>query len=307
MPFRLRRALTRVQAVHVHADVYFGTNFLGLFHPSFKTVITVHDLSHVHYPDSTNPFMYRKLRRSLAHHASRAHAILADSATMQRAIIAHLDVPTVKVHVVPGGVSDLFGPSIGEGLRERCRQLYSLPGRFLLCVGTVEPRKNLPRLLEAFRLLIEDPSFQHSLVVVGARGWRDKVIRKALVGFPSKERLVLTGRVEREHLPVLYSLADALVYPSLYEGFGLPVLEAMACGTPVITSTGSSLPEVAGDAALLVDPESVQQIATAMDRLVRDGELAASLRRRGLIRATAFSWDASARKVLELCDRIVRG
>lgn len=306
VPFSLRRAVIRAQAAGLGADLYLGTNFLGVFHQSFRTMITVHDMSHVHYPHATHPFMSRKLAKDLPGDADRAHAILVDSEATKRDVVAHLRVPRSKVHVVFAGVSDLFRPVVDEHLREDCRLRHALPARFLLYVGTVEPRKNIARLLEAFRLLTEDPSFEHDLVIAGGKGWRDEAIRRLLARFPRKERVILTGWVARDDLPILYSMADAFVFPSLYEGFGLPVLEAMACGTPVITSAVSSLPEVAGGAALLVDPGSSEDIATAVRRLVGDASLAESLRRKGRLRAGAFSWEASARRVLEVFAQILR-
>ncbi len=306
VPFAVRRSLTRLQAARLGADLYHGTNFLGIFHPSFRTVITVHDLSHIHYPLDTHPFMYRKLTRSLPRHAARAQAILADSESTKTDAIAHLDLPASKVHVIYGGVSRLFRPVSEADVRDECRRRYSLPDRFLLNVGTIEPRKNLLRLLEAFRLLSADPRFQHDLVIAGGRGWRDASIQEALASFSRRTRVVVTGRVERAHLPALYSMADVFVHPSLYEGFGLPVVEAMACGTPVVTSNVSSLPEVAGEAALLVDPESVEEIAAAIRRLVEDSHLADSLRERGFERARAFSWESAAGKTLEVFGQVVQ-
>jgi glycosyltransferase involved in cell wall biosynthesis len=305
LPSGVRSAVTARQAARLGAAAYLGTNFLGVFHRSFRTFITVHDLSHVYYPEGTYPAMYRMLERDLPRHAAKADAVVTDSACTKRDVVAHLGVRPAQVHVAYPGVGDLFRPVTDGDVRDACRRRYGLPARFLLHVGTIEPRKNLLRLLEAFRVLTDDPRFGLDLVLVGGKGWRDAAIRTALDEFPRGSRIVLTGRVPREHLPVLYSMAEVFAFPSLCEGFGLPVLEAMACGTPVVTSTVSALPEVAGDAALLVDPESVPQIAAAIDRLTRDTQLAGSLRERGLIRATAFSWDATARTVLGLLEPIV--
>jgi glycosyltransferase involved in cell wall biosynthesis len=307
LPLALRESLTRLQAARLGADLYFGTNFFGVFHPSFKTIITVHDMSHVHYPRETYPPMYRKLTKNLPQDASRAHAILADSESTKHDTMTYLGVPPAKVHVIYSGVSRLFRPIASEAERAVCRRRYALPTRFLLYLGTVEPRKNVLRLLEAFRLLSADPRFQHHLVMAGGRGWRDTSIQRTLASFPQRTRIVLTGWVEQADLPALYSMADVFVYPSLYEGFGLPVVEAMACGTPVITSNVSSLPEVAGDAALLVDPRSTDSIALAVRRLIEDPGLTESLRKKGLNRARLFSWESSARRALEIFTRVVRG
>jgi glycosyltransferase involved in cell wall biosynthesis len=304
LPPGVRRQLTRWQCARLGASVYLATNFLGVFHPAFKTVVIIHDLSHVHYPEDTYPAMSRRLARDLPLHATRAHAVIADSESTQRDVVAHLGLPPARVQVAYPGVSDLFRPVTDPIVRDGCRRRYALPERFLLHVGTIEPRKNLLRLLEAFGILTTDPQFTLDLVLVGGKGWRDAGIVRAIDDFPRRDRIVLTGRVPREDLPVLYSLADVFVFPSLHEGFGLPVLEAMACGAPVVTSTVSALPEVAGDAALLVEPESAEQIASAVGRLVGDQDLAEALRRRGLERAAAFPWDATARSVLEVLEHV---
>jgi glycosyltransferase involved in cell wall biosynthesis len=305
-PPALRRSLIRLETARLGADLYFGTNFLGIFHPRFKTVIAVHDMSHALYPLDAYPPMCRRLVRHLRAHAERADAILTVSEAAKEDVITHLRVMPDKVHAVHNGVSALFRPVTEDAARTACRQRYALPERFLLHVGTLEPRKNLLRVLEAFRLLTEEPWFHHQLVIAGGRGWRDAPILRALTSFPRKDRLSVIGRVSSDDLPILYSMAELLVYPSLYEGFGLPVVEAMACRTPVITSNVSSLPEVAGDAALLVDPESVHEIAAAIERVLTDRDLAASLRRRGVMRATAFSWETAAHRVMELFERVVR-
>jgi glycosyltransferase involved in cell wall biosynthesis len=305
LPNRVRNFWIARQAADLGAAVFLATNFLGVFHRTFRTVLTVHDLSHVHHPQDTYPAMARKLARDLPRQVDRAHAILADSESTKRDVIAHLGVPRPRIHVVYPGVASSFRPVGDKAAQEACRRRYGLPERFLLHVGTLEPRKNLTRLIEAFRRLTEEPRFDLGLVLVGGKGWHDDAITRAIDEFPRAGRIVLTGRVPREDLPLIYSLAEVFVFPSLYEGFGLPVLEAMACGTPVITSSVSSLPEVAGDAALLVDPESVTEIAAAVRGVTADPELSGLLRRLGLARAAAFPWDATARKISALFEETV--
>jgi glycosyltransferase involved in cell wall biosynthesis len=169
-------------------------------------------------------------------------------------------------------------------------------------VGTVEPRKNLVRLLEAFNALTAAGGFGHGLVITGGKGWHDAAILKALETIKARDRVFLTGFVPAEELPALYSLADLVVYPSLYEGFGMPVLEAMACGTPVVTSNVSSLPEVAGDAALLVDPHSTDDLVDAIRKGLRDEGLRSAMRQKGLVQASRFSWEKSAQQALTLFE-----
>jgi glycosyltransferase involved in cell wall biosynthesis len=173
------------------------------------------------------------------------------------------------------------------------RGRYGLPGRYLLFVGTIEPRKNLTRLLHAFEPLRKE-GLTDALVVVGKRGWLYGDFFAELERSPVREAVILPGFVPDEHLPAVYAGAQALVFPSLYEGFGLPTLEAMACGTPVACSDTASLPEVGGDAALYFDPTSEDAILQTLRRLLSDAELQEELARRGLTRASHFSWDRVA-------------
>jgi glycosyltransferase involved in cell wall biosynthesis len=180
---------------------------------------------------------------------------------------------------------------------------YGLRERYVLAVGLLQPRKNLARLLEAFELIVPGhPDLQ--LVVVGARGWGNEPLHERLQTPQLCERVALCGSVPPEDLRALYSAAEMLVYPSLYEGFGLPPLEAMSCGTPVVASKATAVPEVVGDAGLLVDPLDPQDIAAAMGRILEDTPLAADLAQRGLARAGLFSWRATARRYLEVFHEV---
>ena len=204
-----------------------------------------------------------------------------------------------KVTVIHQGVSGFFRPS-DEADVLRVREKLGLPERFVLYLGTLEPRKNLPRLIRAFSHIADE--VPHSLVIAGGKGWR---VGKA-VEIPSslEDRVLLTGFVPGADLPALYSAAEVFAYPSLYEGFGLPVVEAMACGTPVLTSSVASLPEVAGDAALLVDPLSEEGMARVLKRLCEDDALRESLSSEGLERASLYSWDGCARAVLGVYESV---
>ena len=303
-PYVIRKVLLRRHVKALSADLFFAPAFLGLFDDSFQTIMTVHDLVYRRFPQDTNPYMRRHLERTMPRDAHRCFALLADSEATKRDAVELLGVPAAKVHTVYLGVSNDFRPLDGDPSLDRVRQQYSLPDRFLLFVGTVEPRKNLIRLMQAFDALCQSPSFAHGLVIVGGKGWKDRPILDALRQCRAAERIVLTGHVPGPDLPVLYNLADVLVMPSLYEGFGLPVLEAMASGTPVVTSNVSSLPEVAGDAAVLVDPLSIESMVEGIRRLVTDAALRDDLKRRGLRRAAEFTWEKAARQALEIFERI---
>lgn len=301
-----RQVMTRVIS-RTRPDVFLGTNFLGLFQRGFKTVITIHDLAYRHYPEAANPYMLRLLSRHLNRHAQRADAVLTDSHHARRDIVEFLDVPAEKVVVAHPGVGPEFRPVEDRRNREGVRGKYGLPERFLLFVGTVEPRKNLEILVRAFDRMLCDEEVPHSLVIAGGKGWRDAGIRRAIEGVRDRTRVVCTGYVDDRDLPALYSLADVFVLPSLYEGFGLPVLEAMACGTPVVASQAASLPEVVGEAGLLFDPHSAEALAEALLHVVREETLRRSLAAAGLQRVRHFTWEQTARRVLEVLEAVVGG
>jgi glycosyltransferase involved in cell wall biosynthesis len=304
LPEAVRRFVVRQDLKRLGADLYFAPNYLGLFGRAFKTVLTIHDLVYRRFPEVTDPNTLRKLNRHLPYHARQAHAIFADSEATRREVIDLLEVPAEKVHTVHCGVHESFRPVEDRAALEAARRRYALPDRFLLFVGTVEPRKNLVTLLSAFADLAADPGFCHGLVIVGGQGWRDTAIHDALVRHPAAGRIITTGFVPDADLPLIYNLADALAFPSLYEGFGFPALEAMACGTPVVTSKVSSLPEVAGDAAVLVDPHDARDVAAGLRRVLNEPGLREELRRKGLARAREFSWERAARRALELFEQV---
>jgi glycosyltransferase involved in cell wall biosynthesis len=207
-----------------------------------------------------------------------------------------LGIPEHRIVVVPYGVDDGFAPVVAESERAtRVRQRFSLPAAFVLTVGTIEPRKNLARLLLAVKDLRSKPDTANvRLVHAGPYGWLAADVVASVKQLGLEDAVHFLGYVASEDLPVLYSLARVMVYPSLFEGFGLPVVEAMACGCPVVTSSVSSLPEVAGDAALLVDPTSVEEIAKGIWRVWTDAGLREIMRARGLARARQYSWKRAA-------------
>jgi glycosyltransferase involved in cell wall biosynthesis len=257
-------------------------------------------MSWVYYPETIQE-PTRRMVSALSDHLHAADRVFAVSAATKEDLVKHCSIDARKVDVVYNGVSGRFSRLTGS--LEDVRVRYGLPDRFVLFVGTVEPRKNLARLVEAFDHAAR--KITQSLVVVGAKGWKTSGIYQAIQASPFRDRIHLAGFVADDDLPAVYNLADAFVYPSLYEGFGIPVVEAMACGTPVVTSKVPALSEVAGDAALLVDPLDPRGLAEAMERIVQDEALRATLRAKGLERAKRFSWDASAAQVVqcfrELC------
>jgi glycosyltransferase involved in cell wall biosynthesis len=253
-----------------------------------RSVLTVHDLIFERYPQHhtwKNRFF---LKLGMPLFVRAADAIIAVSRHTKRDIIELYGAPAQKIHVIYEGIDERFSPVDAAGV-EAVRQKYTIERPYLLMVGTLEPRKNHVAALHALARLKAD-GFPHCLVIAGGHGWLFDPIQSLVGELQLTPDVIFTGRVPDEDLPALYSGADSFLMPSLYEGFGFPVLEAMACGTPVVCSNVSSLPEVAGDAALLVDPEDEDALAQAVGRVLADPEMSAQLRSRGEEQAARFRW-----------------
>lgn len=261
-----------------------------------RLVVTVHDLAFRLYPQAYPPAWRLLHRIGFRRAASTAAAIIAVSrhTAMDVARMAHVD-PS-RIHVVPHGGSMPVGSGDPSPTLERLR--ISRP--YVLFVGTLEPRKNLVRLVRAYRRIAG--SVPHALVLAGPLGWRSRPIHGELA-VPGPGRVIVTGRVSTEDLDALYRGADAFVYPSLYEGFGLPVLDAMARGVPVITSDSSSLPELTGEAAVLVPPTSTRALAVAMSGLLNDPSQRSRLSDAGRYRAEEYSWERTARETIDVYEK----
>ena len=287
-------------------QVFWGPNYRGVFSKKFKTVITIHDMAHIHYPDYTGKHNYHFFTRYLKEHSRESTRILCPSNVTKSDIVNYLEIPEEKVRVIYWGVDSHFRPVEDEVVVNRVKNRYGLIGDFILFVGTIQPRKNIEGLLEAFWILNEKKDFSHKLIIAGCKGWKYSEIFNRIEAYGLKEKVKWLGYVDYEDLPGLYSLADVLVLPSYYEGFGFPILEAMACGTPVVTSNVSSMPEVAGDAAILVDPNSPEMIAESIRQVLMDSELNQKLRETGLMRAKEFTWEKSADEIMAVFDEVVR-
>jgi glycosyltransferase involved in cell wall biosynthesis len=280
----------RVGAEVVHYPANFGPAVALR-----NLVVTVHDLSFLHHPGwfrLDRALYYRHaIKRSVRH----ARHIIADSAATKHDLCEFLDVPDAQVTVVPLGVTATFAPA-PDAARQAVVSKYGLPRTFFLFVGTIEPRKNLPRLIAAYDQVAD--KVPQDLVIAGRQGWKTGAIDEALAAARHRERIHLPGFVEGDDLPALLSSCHAFVWPSLLEGFGLPPLEAMACGAPVLSSNTSSIPEVCGDAALLVNPLHVEEIADGLRRLAQDETLCEQLRDAGRARASRYTWARTAAETL---------
>ena len=268
------------------------------------SVVTFHDMTFFLYP-AMHKLYKRVFFRAMIHLSARyANAIIADSESTRQDIVRMLRLDAAKVTTVTLGVSASYHPIGDAAALEKIKSKYRLPDKFVLYIGVLEPRKNLPTLVRAFKTLTERGG-AHTLVIVGRKGWMYDELFRTIASLGLAERVIFTGYAPEEDLPLLYNAADVFVYPSFYEGFGLPVLEAMACGAPVITSNISSMPEIVGNAGILVNPYHADELADAMLRLIQNGDLRKRLARRGIERAKSFSWERAAQTTLAVYEHAV--
>ena len=285
---------------------WFVGNVAVLYSPDFilpptrarRKIVTVHDLSYVRVPECFPAPLLNYLNRAVPPSVARADLILADAASTQRDLIDAYRVPREKIKVLYSGVDARFGPEVAEESQARVRALTNNQP-YLLAVGTLQPRKNYVRLIEAFaKILNSQLSISNlQLVIAGGRGWMCDDVFAAVERLNVRDRVLFPDFVSDDDLPALYAGATLFIYPSLYEGFGLPIAEAMACGAPVVTSDASSLPEVAGDAAVYFDPRDTDAIVDAMRRALMDAALRTALRAKGFVQVKKFSWERAAREL----------
>ena len=291
-----------VETITGALDVFYSPDFvLPPTCRTTRTLLTVHDLSFLHYPEAFVPSLRRYLERVVPRSVSRADLVLADSAHTRTDIVSLLGGSPDKIQVLYSGVNARFRPEPDPGEDERLRDRYNLGDRpYVLSVGTLQPRKNYVRLIRAFAELTPETQ----LVIAGGRGWLyEDIFAEAE---KHSDRVRVLGFVDEADLPALYRSAALFSFPSLYEGFGLPVLESMACGVPVVFSNASSLPEVAGDAALLVDPLDIGDLAEAMGRALEDSNLRREMVARGIAQASRFTWEQAARQLLGVFGTLTR-
>lgn len=285
-------------------DVYHEPNYIPRVFKGQK-VVTVYDMSYRLFPQY-HPFRRIAMLRFYEHRMQKADRIITVSNNSKEEIMDLLKIPGDRISVIYGGVSEAFVPmQIKDEQRTKMRSLYGIPEQYLLYVGTLEPRKNLMGLVKAYYQVRGELQTDVKLVLAGGKGWLYEGIFKTIHDLKLDDDVIFTGYVQDEHLPALYNMAFAFVYPSLYEGFGLPPLEAMACGVPVIVSEKSSLPEVVGNAGVLVDPNNLEELCNCMCRVISSVELRKDLSKKGLERASLFSWKKCAwetQKVYEHCD-----
>ena len=307
-----RRLLTRMWDITRFPPIEFLTGKIGIYHSLHfllppqrqgKSILTIHDTTYLKHPEffSPDPQNEYGYRVSLPNAAKRAHRIIAISHSTKRDVIELLGIPEDKIEVIYFGVGEKYKPFTKRDEKaDILRKIGIGEGEFILYImGTIEPRKNVKNLLEAYKLFIEKCKRDVSLVLVGIGRFPDDV-RKKVEEYNLNGNVILKEGIPEEYMPVLMNSACLFIYPSLYEGFGLPVLEAMACGKAVITSNVSSMPEVVGDAGVLIDPQNIEEMSSALGKVILDKGFRNDLEKRALDRSRLFSWERCARETLKV-------
>jgi glycosyltransferase involved in cell wall biosynthesis len=288
--------------------LFYATDHLLPRLRHIPSVLTVHDLSYLLLPQYHSRLSGAYQRHMMPRFVRQARHIIAPSNATKRDIVAHYNIESSKITVIPEAINTNQMHPVNEVRRQEIRRRYELPERYMLYLGTLEPRKNVIALLEAFAALIAQGRADGvQLVLAGRRGWLYKATLDRINELGLASRVQQLGFVPDEDLPALYAQAELFAFPSFYEGFGLPPLEAMACGTPVVASNTSSLPEVVGDAGLLVAPNDYMALAEAINAVIERPELRFRLRQASIKQAACFSWERTARETLALLREVALG
>jgi glycosyltransferase involved in cell wall biosynthesis len=301
MPFKLTSALGIPRAVNnadidlLHIPVHWYNQITPYFlNRNIKKVITIHDLTPILFPEMHTRDTNITWERSLKLIKNRTDIIISDSISTKNDCIKLLNIPEKRIRVIPLAADERYTPIKNKELIiQEMMNEYNIKYPFILFVGTLEKRKNVPTLIKAFYKL-KKSKLEHKLVIVGGKGWKYSQIFDLIEELKLQKDVIFTDYVSDEDLVKLYNTADLFVYPSLYEGFGLPPLEAMACGCPVITSNTSSLPEVVGDAGIMIDPNDINSLTESMHKILTNKEIREDMSRKSLERAEMFSWKKTA-------------
>jgi len=294
----------KIGDIRYQPDLFHATNYVaGPF--SGPIVVTVHDLSHVRYPETHPVERLEWLSEGLQQTLHQARHIIVDSQFTRDELISLFCIPEKMITVVHLGIRQEFKPWDDQILTQELKEFDLEPKCYILSVGTLEPRKNLLTLLQAYELLPDSLKTRFPLVVVGMSGWKERAISMRLEALIRSGKIRVLGYISDDKLPFIYAGAWLFVYPSLYEGFGLPVLEAMASGVPVVISNRTSLPEVVGNAGTFIDPEDIELLAQTLESLLDDQERHQQMNRMGLQRAAQFTWKACAEKTFKVYQNVL--
>lgn len=301
---RLEQSALRLELSRLGLDLLHSPDFIPPFNRNYKSVITVHDLAFLLYPQ----FMTKESARyygQIDQAVRDTDHIIAVSQATKEDLIKLLGVPKHKITVIYEGVNPIYHQIDPVKANTFVKKTFGLEPGFLFFISTIEPRKNIPTLLKAYKWLKDHHRRTEKLVIAGSKGWLFEEVDETIRRLNLEHDVILLGRVHDSEVNYLYNAASMLVYPSFYEGFGLPPLEAMRCGTPVIVSKIKVMPEVVGDAALLIDPLDEEALGVAINRLLTDETLRRDLVDKGLKRAAKFSWEQAARETLDVYRKTI--
>jgi glycosyltransferase involved in cell wall biosynthesis len=289
-------------------DIYHGPDFvLPPLNKKIRKVVTIHDLAFLEHPEYAVPSLAAYLRKVVPEAVNAADAVAVVSHEVGRTLTTHFQTPAEKLVVIENGVGKSFRRITDPIILAATRHKFALQHPLVLAVGTLEPRKNHIGLIKAFYQAQKKKNGPAMLAIAGGQGWLYEETMRVVDELKLGKKVRFLGRVTDLELITLYSMADIFAFPSFFEGFGIPPLEAMACGAPVITSNVSSLPEVASDAALLVNPHNIDEISQAITRLLEDEQLRVDLQKKGYQRAEQYTWDKSAQKMLHAYQKLYSG
>jgi len=286
-------------------DLFHFPNFTSVPNKAGKNIITIHDLSFIRLPQYTEPKNLKYLTKHFLKSLNKADLILADSQFTKNEIIDIFNVSPQKIKVVYLGVDSLFREKGTVQKIAEVKKKYNLPPHYLFYVGTLEPRKNIPTILKAYKIFKDRrPDLPHKLVLVGIKGWLYDQIFTDIQKLKIENDTLITGYVEQKDLPLIYQGGETLLYPSFYEGFGLPILEAQASSIPVICSKEASIPEVGGNAAVYVETKNSEEIAAKIEKIISDNAFRKEIITQGLEQSQKFSWEKTAKRTLSLYEKI---
>ena len=286
-------------------DLYHSPNYVLPYFLYFPSVLTIHDLITLNFPQFCQFKSVLYFRLFLPNSIKKATKIIAVSYKVKEDILRRFNIYPDKIEVVYQGVNPIFKKIRDKGILSKTRDKYYLPDQFLLFVGNIEPKKNLVRLIKAFDILRKTTELKHKLVIVGKKGWKYNSVFKTIYKLKIGNEIIFTGYVPEEDLPAIYSMADLFVFPSLYEGFGIPPLEAMACETPVLVSNKGALPETTGGKCLQVNPYDINDIAKGINTLLTDEALRTKTIENCKKWVKDFTWERAARQTIKVYERIL--
>ncbi len=289
-----------------HDELYHFFNFIVPPNITGKVITTIHDMTYILYPETMDKKNLKRITNDIDYSVNRSDKIITVSESSKNDIIKYLNVQPSKIEIVYNGVDyERFNKFYATEEKEEVKKKYSLPEKYILYMGTLEPRKNIESIVEGFYILKQKYRDDIKLVIAGKKGWLFESIFNLVEQLKLTEDIIFTDYVDEKDKPLIYNMAEIFVFPSLYEGFGIPVLEAMASEVPVITSNVSSLPEVAGDAALLVAPKDKESIAEQMHKILSNENLRKELVHKGKIQCRKFTWQDSADRLYEIYKEVL--